>query len=29
VDRLREVDLNQVTPLAALNLLAELKEQLD
>jgi DNA mismatch repair protein MutS len=29
VDRLREVDLNKVTPLEALNLLAELKKQVD
>ena len=29
VDRLREVDVNKVTPLDALNLLAELKKQLD
>jgi DNA mismatch repair protein MutS len=29
VEKLREVDLNQVTPLEALNLLAELKKQLD
>jgi len=29
VDQLREVDLNRLTPLEALNLLAELKKQLD
>jgi DNA mismatch repair protein MutS len=29
VDRLREVDLNQLNPLQALNLLSELKKQLD
>jgi DNA mismatch repair protein MutS len=29
VDRLRDIDLNKVTPLEALNLLAELKKQLD
>jgi DNA mismatch repair protein MutS len=29
VDRLRDVDLNQLTPLEALNLLAELKKQLE
>ena len=29
VDRLREVDLNRLSPLEALNLLAELKKQLD
>jgi DNA mismatch repair protein MutS len=29
VDRLREVDLNRLTPLEALNLLAELKKQVD
>jgi DNA mismatch repair protein MutS len=27
LEKLREVDLNQLTPLAALNLLAELKQQ--
>jgi hypothetical protein len=29
VDSLRQVDLNRLTPLEALNLLAELKKQLD
>jgi len=29
LDRLREVDLNRLTPLEALNLLAELKKQVD
>ena len=29
LDRLREVDLNRLTPLEALNLLAELKQQVD
>jgi DNA mismatch repair protein MutS len=29
VERLREVNLNQLTPLEALNLIAELKKQLD
>jgi DNA mismatch repair protein MutS len=29
LDRLREVDLNHLTPLEAMNLLAELKRQID
>jgi len=29
LDQLREVDLNRLTPLEALNLLAELKKQVD
>ena len=29
VEKLREVDLNRLTPLEALNLLAELKKQID
>jgi DNA mismatch repair protein MutS len=29
VDRLREADLNQLTPIEALNLLYELRKQLD
>jgi hypothetical protein len=29
VDRLRDVDLNRLTPLEALNLLAELKNQIE
>jgi hypothetical protein len=29
VERLREVDLNRLTPLEALNLLSELKKQLN
>jgi len=29
LEKLREVDLNQLTPLEALNLLAELKKQID
>jgi DNA mismatch repair protein MutS len=29
LDKLREVDLNSITPLEALNLLAQLKKQVD
>jgi hypothetical protein len=29
LDRLRDVDLNRLTPLEAMNLLAELKTQID
>jgi hypothetical protein len=29
LEKLREVDLNRITPLEALNLLAELKKQVD